>query len=249
MKLWKQAAVAFLAIAAIACQQDDSLRFGVAFEENPKLEKGDVVVFKGIEIGTVADVDLDSEGRVVAAVVIEPAYRDVVTTEADYRAERVGGLDGLRGERELVVIDRGGATPVADGDVVIGSEGELSDQIDRVKDGLSAAWERAGSLADSIKKRFEDAASSEEAQQLGESLQELSSKARERGEEGWQQLRDEQIPKLREEARQLREKLEEQGDHEAAEQVWKDFTAWLESLEADPAQPPVPTPTEPPPGS
>jgi ABC-type transporter Mla subunit MlaD len=243
-KLLKVVLGACCALGLIGCQPDESLRFKVAFEANPKLDKGDPVVFKGIEIGKVSGVDLDREGRVVASVVIEPEYREVVTLEADYRVGRVGGLDGLRGERELAVIDRGGATPVADGAVVVGSEGELSDRIEQVKEGLAEAWDRAGSLADSIKKRFEDAASSEEAEKLGESLQQLAEDARERGQEGWKQLRDEEVPKLKEEARRLREQLEKEGDREAADKLWEELTTWLDSLEPAPTQPAEPTPTE-----
>ena len=208
----------------LGCQasDDDVLVFTVTFESAAGLESGMPVFHRGLEIGEVTRVGLDSQGLVEIEVVVEAEYRSAVAENSVIRSE----TRGLRRRLRLTVEDgEGERITIENGAVIEGHPRVLDDVLSRMEEGAVKAWQ---SLSDSARE-----------------LQGELAEAAEQGREEFRRIRREQAPELRRQAEQVRRQLEEAGMTEEAEKYWAEFEAWLEGLESSDGNPETPLPDAP----
>jgi hypothetical protein len=226
--------VAGLMLAVGACGGgNDALTFTIVFDEAQNLKTGQAVTYKDIKIGEVTAVDLGSSGNVKVTVSIQPKYRDQIYKEAWFSVEKPGGMLDLSGERVVAVEDRNvpETTPIENGAVIDGYDGwtdQLPERLDQLGD---LTEEAASSLEQTLNDALESYRNSPEAQALVEEMKDFAGKAGSMAEEEFQDFAREQLPKLEEQARSLKEKLEKEGQKEKAKELWERFKKWKESLE------------------
>jgi hypothetical protein len=223
-----------LLLAAGACGSgNDTLTFTIVFDEAQNLKTGQAVTYKDIKIGDVTSVDLGSSGNVKVKVSIQPKYRDQIYKEAWFSVEKPGGMLDLSGERVVAVDDRNVAekTPIEDGAIIDGYDGwtdQLPERLDRLGD---LTTEAASSLRGTLNDAMESYRNSPEAQAFVESMKDFAGKAGSMAQEEFQNFARDQMPKIEEKARSLREKLEEEGKSEKAKEFWDRFKKWKESVQ------------------
>jgi hypothetical protein len=222
-----------LLLASGACGSgNDTLTFTIVFDEAQNLKAGQAVTYKDIEIGEVNSVDLGSSGNVKVKVSIQPKYRDQIYKEAWFSVEKPGGMLDLSGERVVAVDDRNVAekTPIEDGAIIDGYDGwtdQLPERLDRLGD---LTTEAASSLRGTLNDAMESYRNSPEAQAFVESMKDFAEKAGSMAQEEFQNFARDQMPKIEEKARSLREKLKGEGKSEKAKEFWERFQKWKESL-------------------
>lgn len=216
-------------LALVACRGSEPLHLQVTFEELQGLEPGARVVHRGLVVGKVTDIGLDDQGLVLVSLTIAPKYRTAVARNSIIRVDAVG----LRRRRQLVIEEGPGPRiAVQEGDVLKGSEGLVDDTVTDIKDAAHEVWESAGAIARDLAETLRDWASSDEARELMDSLDELRREATEQTGEGWRQLRDEELPRLRAKAKELHRRLAEGGAEEEAERFWSKFEEEFSKLRA-----------------
>lgn len=217
-----------LALALLAaCGRPDPLRFHVTFEEVDGIEPGARVLHRGLVVGEVTDVGLDARGLVLVTVEIDDEYRTAVARNSIIRVDAVG----LRRRRQLVIEDgEGRRLPVEQDDVIAGSEGVVDDTVTELKQAALQAWESAGEIAGDLAEKLRGWTESDEAKELVESLEKLSRETAEKSRDGLRRLREEELPRLREQAEQVRRRLAERKGEEEADRFWSRFERELEKL-------------------
>lgn len=208
-----------------SCSRNEPLRFEVTFENAAGLERGDEVYHRDIEIGRVTSVGIDDQGLVRVGVEVENQYRSAVAGNSVVRIDR----HGLRRRTRLLVEDDSvERAPIQDGDILVGSEGVTDDLLDGLRETARQALHRAADLAGDLETRLRELPDSPEAQQLAEDMRKLGQQAVERGRDEVGRFRQEQLPKLREQAESVRQRLMDQGLPEEAEKFWRDFESWID---------------------
>ncbi len=218
-------------LAGCGGQSESGLQFVVAFDDARGLKAGQTVVLNGVEIGEVKGVGLGQGGRAEVQVRIEPEHRQHVYAEAEYTVAKIGGLLDTSGQYQLAIKDGDSAqrTPVQPGTVIEGTGGWL----DRAKAGLGKAGEWASGEAAVLLAKAAEWAKSPEGQEFQEALKEFTSEAAEIASEELQDFRDHEYPQLREKAIALRQKLEEAGRSDEAQELWEDFGRLMDSIKDD----------------
>jgi hypothetical protein len=208
------------------------LDFVVTFRDAKGLQPGQAVVYKGIRVGEVRSIDIESSGTVRVGVRVSRQYRESVCREAVFLIENPRGWLDTSGERQITVTDRGGSrTPIGEGDVIEGSDGLLDQLLGQAKAVGAVAFEAAQKIGQELSASLQAAASSPEAQQLGAELQRYGAEAARLSREGYEKFRREQLPRLKEEAKRLEKHLEEAGKSEEARKLREDFERWLKAIE------------------
>ncbi len=217
-----------LVLAAAACSGGgDELQFTVTFEDAEGLQPGQFVVYNGIRVGEVDEVDLDPSGKVVVRVRVYGKYRETLYREADFVIEKPGGLIDVSGERQLTVKDRSRErTPIEPGDVLEGSDGWIDRALGKLGDMAHGAGEYGRSVWDKAK----EYANSPEAREFYEALKDAAARAKEIGAEGYREFMDETYPDLKAKALAFKEWLEREGHLEEAAKFWNDFLEWSKGL-------------------
>jgi hypothetical protein len=226
-------ALAYLASSLGCLPGLGGLDFTVVFEDAKGLEPGDAVAYKGMRIGLVRAVELTLEREVRVSVRIDREFRETVYREARFVIERVRvrTRDPSEGERQVTMKDRGESrTPVLGGDVIQGSAGSLRDLWQSIEEAGGAALEAAEALAEDVFDSLESAADSPEAKRLREDLDRVTRETEDLSREEWERFRDERLPALEDEARRLRERLEQDGRVDQAREFWQDFLRWLKEI-------------------
>ena len=190
------------------------------------------MTYKDIKIGEVTSVDLDSSGNVKVTVSIQSKYQDQIYKEAWFSVDKPGGMLDLSGERVVAVEDRNVAekTPIEDGAIIDGYDGwtdQLPERLDQLGD---LTKEAAASLRGTLNEAMESYRNSPEAQAFVESMKDFAGKAGSMAQEEFQNFARDQMPKIEEKARSLREKLDEEGKSKKAKEFWERFQKWKESL-------------------
>jgi|GEM_PF-4741094 len=113
--------------------------FTITFKDAKQLRPGQFVVYKGVRVGDVRSVELNSAGTIDVAVVIDAEHRAQICQQATFRIEKPTIFD-LSGEHQVTVSDNGGTcTPVVRSSIVQGSEGILDDMVTRGKQMIQSA--------------------------------------------------------------------------------------------------------------
>jgi hypothetical protein len=127
-----------------ACQfrgQSGDLHFTLIFKDAKQLRPGQFLVYKGMRIGKVQNVDLDPSGSVRVQIQVSSKYRDLVHQEAAFVIEKPTIAD-ISGEHQVTMSDSvSKGTPIVEGSVLQGSEGWLSDLAGNAKDAIARAAE------------------------------------------------------------------------------------------------------------
>jgi len=216
-------------LALFACGGPEPLHLRVTFEELHGLERGARVLHRGLVVGKVTDIGLDDQGLVLVSLTIAPKYRTAVARNSIIRVDAVG----LRRRRQLVIEEGPGARiPVHEGDVLTGSEGLMDDTVSEIQDAAREVWESATAIAGDVAEALREWAGSDDARELMESLDGLRRQTTDRTREEWRRLREEDLPKLRERAEELRRRLAEGGAQEEAERFWSRFEEEFDKLRA-----------------
>lgn len=226
------ALLALSLLAVAGCRTEQPLRFAVTFEHAQGIEAGDEVHYQGLEIGEVKEVDVDSAGAVRVTVEVEPKYRGAVARDSVVEVERAGVLGG----RELVIRDgedAGERIPLADGEVLVGREGELDDAVARLRSVGATAMERMRELGSDVQDRLTELGDSQQAQELAAAMERVREQMGDAGREGAQRLREEGLPAVRDRAEELRRALEAEGRGEEARDVLERVQRWLEETGAE----------------
>jgi hypothetical protein len=115
------------------------LPFTITFKDAKQLRPGQFVVYKGVRIGVVKSVELDSAGKIDVAVVIDAEHRAQICQQATFRIEKPSLLD-LSGEHQVTMSDNSGTCiAVARSSIVQGSEGVFDDLVTRGKAMIQSA--------------------------------------------------------------------------------------------------------------
>lgn len=206
----------------VACRSEPPLRFFVTFEQARGLEAGDAVRYKGLEIGRVLDVGIDQNGKVRAAVLVRAKYRGAMAQNSVVEIEHAG----VFGRRLTVREGRGERQPLEEGGVLVGSEGQVADLLDRLKAASSKALESAGDMASNLKDQLRDLRGSKEAEDLAAAIERL----RQESADGAEKLRTEGVAAARERLEALRKSMQASDQEESAELLDK-LDRWLGQLE------------------
>lgn len=217
-----------LVCAALGCSNGEGpLEFTVTFEDARGLQPGQFVVYNGIRVGEVREVDLDASGRVVVLVRAYDKYRQALYREAEFVIEKPGGVIDVSGERQITVNDRSRPrTPIESGDIIEGTDSWVDSAFGRLGDLVQGAGEYGSAVWDKAKAY----ATSPEAQALYRALQDAAANTREVGAEGYRRFMNETYPELEAKALAFKDWLVEEGRLEEARQFWDDFLAWSKRL-------------------
>jgi ABC-type transporter Mla subunit MlaD len=233
----KLARAAYLGIILVAtttlvCCSRGDLAFTITFQDAKGLVAGDPIVSAGTVIGRVTAIDRAPEGGVRVQVRVDRAHRGSVEREARFVVENVTSTSGRAGGRQITVHapDAGAHTPIADGDVVEGSEGTFRDLWRALNRAGSSAARAARRLADEVSQAVKDASESPEAHDLEQSLEELTREAERLGRQGWDDLRR-HLPELDEQVHRLGEELDKAGKSEEAQKLRRQFERWSREVE------------------
>ena len=208
-----------------------ALDFTIVFEDAKGLEPGDAVAYKGMRIGLVRAVELTPGRDVRVRVRIDRDFRETVYREARFVIERARVWHPREGARQVTMKDRGESrTPVQGGDVTQGSAGSFRDLWQSIEEAGGAALEAAAALVDDVFDSLEGAANSPEAQRLREDLDRVARETENLSREEWEMFRNERLPALEDQARRLRERLEQDGWADEAREFWQDFLRWLKEI-------------------
>jgi hypothetical protein len=213
----------------------------VTFKDAKLLQPGHSVVYRGIVVGEVADVELVAGGGVRVTVEAYGRHAASLYKEAGFRIEAtsssVGGVEG----RRIVVYDRGEIqTAIKGGEVIEGTESEVGSWFDSLSATGKTLWEKMAGEAserwDSIQQYF----AKPEGEKFLKDVKEYAEKARVLGEEQFGAFKEEALPGLEQQASRLKQRLEAEGRVEEAKQFWKEFSKWmLEQQQGEaPALPP-----------
>jgi hypothetical protein len=109
------------------------LAFTLTFKDAKQLRPGQFVIYKGVRVGEVKNVQLNNAGMIEVAVVLDSDHRMQVCAESTFRIEKPSLLD-LSGEHQVTVSDNEATcTPIVRGSVLQGSEGMFDDLVKRGK--------------------------------------------------------------------------------------------------------------------
>jgi len=220
-------ALALVSVVLSCSGGEGPLEFTVTFEDAQGLQPGQFVVYNGIRVGEVREVDLDASGRVVVLVRAYDKYRDALYREAEFVIEKPGGMIDVSGERQITVNDRSRPrTPIENGDVIEGTDGWVDSALGRLGDLVQGAGEYGRAVWDKARAY----ATSPQAQELYRSLEDAAARAREVGVEGYRTFMEETYPELEAKALAFKNWLVEQGRLEEAKQFWNDFVEWSKRL-------------------
>jgi len=221
---WLKLTVVCLFAITLCCgsgcsKQEPDLEFSLIFKDAKGLQTGQFLEYSGVNIGEVRSVKLVAEHHIEVVIRVYEEHRDKVYREAKFKihnpiinlsGERKVRMEGGRGERR---------TPLQPGDVLDRRKGFFESIVEGIKDG--GDWlEKRGS---ELKEHTQQIAESEEVQQFQRTLEDFAEKAEELSEEQWEAFENEHLPRLEAEARQLKQKLEDEGFKEEAEAFWREF--------------------------
>lgn len=222
------------ALLALACQA--GLTFTVTFDEVGGLEAGDPVVYRGREMGEVADVTFPRSGPIEVELAIDRDYRQTLYREAQFALERT-----VTGGHRIAVYDtEGPRTPLAGGEVLAGRQAPLGELMGKVRDlGHDLVTEGAERLNEQIDawrqwlRESEPPEATDEEIDLLERLEGYADRVAAMSREQLGRFREEELPELERRATEVRQWLEEQGRNADAERFWRDFRDWVESFDED----------------
>ncbi len=222
-----------LSVAACGGGVGDALSFILAFDDSVPLSKGDAVVYKGIRIGEVRDVDLDEGGAVAVQLRVDAKYAGLPYREADYLVDTV--KDGKKKRHVVRIEDRDVAvrTPVEPGDILEPVEGWADRSLrslEGAREKTAEAWDSLVEGARGMMERAKDYADSEQAAELRESMDRFLEDSREHSEELLRKFNEEEYPELKRRAEAYREWLLEQGLVEEAKKFWDEFVEWSREM-------------------
>lgn len=222
---------AFLLLEASGCGKKD-LTFTVTFGAADNLRAGQKVTYKGVPIGEVTGVDLAPGGEVKVGVRIPDKNKAHVYKEAEFEVENAAGMANVGGEKVLEVSDRGSRrTPIKEGDIIKGvdSLGTSAKALYRkVRAGLTEA---VGDAKKALSQLGDELMSSDDGKEMTRLLEELERKGGKLGTEGYEKLRGEYLPLIREKAEQLKKKMDEAGLADKAKEAWRDLQAAIDKAE------------------
>lgn len=240
-----------LCVLAVACASEEPLRFAVTFDDAGGIERGDEVHYKGLEIGEVRSVGVDSGGKVRVEVEVEGKYSEALTTTSMVEIERAGLLGG----RQLTVRDGDGPRQaLRSGDVLEGTLGPLSGAVTSLRDmgaqALSSLQERADDLQERIRSARDAAIDAETTEgadaqgdqeppaarqlaELGAALEALSREAAEAEQEAQDPAQREELQQRMAEVQEqltiLREKLAAESEdlRQQVQPLLEDVEEWI----------------------
>ena len=232
--VWQSAAAGrgmmLLCLMALAngCAKKD-LDFTVTFNSAEGLQVGQKVTYKGVAIGEVRGVDVEPGGKVKVSVNIPEQHKKHVYKEAEFHIDNAGGLINVSGEKVLEMSDRGDLrTPIKTGDILEGSDSLATSAgvlLDKVRGHLARGL---GMVQAELERLGEELLSTPEGKDLVKVLEELQEKGKEVGKEGYEKLRKEYLPLVKEKAARLKEELDKRGMSDKASEVWKDVEAAMD---------------------
>ena len=219
-------------LAAVSCTTEPPLVFTLAFDDEVPRKKGNDVVYKGIRIGKVQSVDLNEGGAVAVVVRIENRHRAIPYREAVYRVARAEGDDKKRYVVRIEDREVAERTPVERGDILEPVEGWESGllTLDEAKKKTAEAWRALTEGAQNLMDRARTYAESDQAKELRDSMDSFLKDSRERSEEYLRKFREEDYPRLKEQAEAYRQWLMEQDLVEEARKFWEEFLRWSEEV-------------------
>ena len=177
----------FMILALARCDSGEPLHMTILYETSKDLKRGNTVVYKGFEIGTVTSVVLrrrpgGAGGMTHVAVTIKPAYADMLYHQMDFK------VDGDRDNRQIVVTDHDvpSPRPVVEGDLVLGTEGlfdtwmrNFNDFTDDVGHWLSNQGVDVGSLIDEAEQAIDQNLSAQDIDRVVRDLEQLAEESSE----------------------------------------------------------------------
>jgi sporulation protein YlmC with PRC-barrel domain len=205
-----------------------SLDFHLVFADAELLEQGCPVVYKGVKIGTVRDVDFDEKGDVEVTVRIKGKYSKVVYREASFIIEPYERGSEGKSYIQLRIKDAEAdkRTRITKGDRIV-VDSAWSSKLNEVAAEISSWFKRNSKLLIDDSKEF---SVSPEGRELKKSLQALAHHAREGGNAQFKKFMEDDFPKIQEEAEALRDQIGKDGTMEEAEDFWQDFKEWSEEM-------------------
>lgn len=196
-----------LAHAACSRQQEggEDLRITVVFHDASGLQVGDEVRLGGLKVGAVEKIEITTRDRVDVHVVVQAAYRSVVTRDAEIRIQK----EGLVSRQRYLELEPGTEAPVRDGEELAGIHPlgvRLSDWFSETKEILQSPDVRHG------------------MREFAEAVE----RAAARGKEEWEAQR----PLLEKKAMELYETARKEAP-EVAARIKKEIDRLLEEIEEE----------------
>ncbi len=212
-------------------KSNEPLNFTLTYKDASNLGVGQFVVYRGIQIGEVTGVDLHNDNLVYVGVKIYPTYKKDVYKEAEFEIEKPGGILDLSGERQITMTDEGSTrTPIRDGDIVQGYNGFWDNLASKASSIGKAAVDWAGNLSQQVLKSIGDFAQSQQAKDLLASLQTFADSAKSLTEQQYDTFKANNLPKLEEQGKKLKDQLERSGQSERAKKFWDKFSSAVEQF-------------------
>ena len=221
-----------IALIVSSCgKSNDSLTFNISFKNSNNLNKGQFVVYKGIRIGEVTDIALKDDGQVYVTVKIAPEFKEKTYKEAEFIIEKPGGFLDMSGEKQITMTDHEGThTSLKEGDVVRGYDGLLDHLIGKAADFGKAAYTWAGNMSQYVIQSIGEFAQSPEAKNFVAALKNYGEKAKTLSEEQYDKFKQDELPKLLEDGRKLKEQMEKEGQTEKAQKFWDELTSSVDKI-------------------
>lgn len=223
--------VAAMLTLSSCSKSNEPLNFTLTYKDASNLGVGQFVVYRGIHIGEVTSIELHNDHLVYVGVKIYPPYKKDVYKEAEFEIEKPGGFLDLSGERQITMTDEGSTrTPIKDGDIVQGYNGFWDNLASKASSFGKAAVDWAGNLSQQVVKSIGDFAQSQQGKDFLASLQTFADSAKSLTEQQYEKFKKENLPKLEEQGRKLKDQLEQSGQSDKAKEFWDKFSSAVQQF-------------------
>jgi sporulation protein YlmC with PRC-barrel domain len=94
-----------------------------------------LLVYNGVRVGEVTDVDLNESRNVVVQVEVYSGHRAKVYRDALFTIDRPGGLIDISGERQIIIMDTdAGRTPIKQAAIITGNDNAFRPWLEKGKE-------------------------------------------------------------------------------------------------------------------